>query len=215
MERNFMEKKKNENDSEDSDDDSTESISNFSYTKFCMDHDHKRRWNILIDDILRYAENSLYKNDDDESDKEDVDDLTDCKKDYFVEYKRRYIFMKTIQDNEKKITKQYEILKPINNDITRLESRKSSLEKKKQHDDSKKKNEVETQRKNLLKDLDKVKKNGVDIIAFNSNKDQTDFELALNYLEGVDKSIIYIIGGESGEIDHLLSIFLLIPSKSS
>ena len=65
------------------------------------------------------------------------------------------------------------------------------------------------------KSLDKVKKNGVDIIAFNSNKDQTDFELALNYLEGVDKSIIYIIGGESGEIDHLLSIFLLIPSKSS
>lgn len=101
MERNFMENKKNENDSEDSDDDSTESISNFSYTKFCMDHDHKRRWNILIDDILRYAENSLYKNDDDESDKEDVDHLTDCKKDYFVEYKRRYIFMKTIQDNEK------------------------------------------------------------------------------------------------------------------
>jgi len=67
--------------------------------------------------------------------------------------------IKSIQDNEKKITKQYEILKPINNDITRLETRKSSLEKKKQHDDSKKKNEVETQRKNLLKDLDKVKKN--------------------------------------------------------
>ena len=62
--------------------------------------------------------------------------------------------------------------------------------------------------------LDKVKKNGVDIIAFNSNKDQTDFELALNYLEGVENSIIYIVGGESGEIDHLLSIFLLIPSKS-
>lgn len=67
--------------------------------------------------------------------------------------------IKNVQDNEKKITKQYEILKPINNDITRLETRKSSLEKKKQHDDSKKKNEVETQRKNLLKDLDKVKKN--------------------------------------------------------
>ena len=62
--------------------------------------------------------------------------------------------------------------------------------------------------------LDIVKKNGVNIIAFNSNKDQTDFELALNYLEGVENSIIYIIGGESGEIDHLLSIFLLIPSKS-
>lgn len=64
------------------------------------------------------------------------------------------------------------------------------------------------------KSLDKVKINGVDIMAFNSNKDQTDFELALNYLEGVDKSKIYIIGGESGEIDHLISIFLLIPSKS-
>ena len=65
------------------------------------------------------------------------------------------------------------------------------------------------------KSLNKVKKNGVDILAFNIKKDQTDFELALNYLEGVDKSTIYIIGGESGEIDHLLSIFLLIPSKSS
>ena len=64
------------------------------------------------------------------------------------------------------------------------------------------------------KSLDEVKKNGVKILAFNSNKDQTDFELALNYLEGVENSIIYIIGGESGEIDHLLSIFLLIPSKS-
>ena len=62
--------------------------------------------------------------------------------------------------------------------------------------------------------LDEVKKNGVKILAFNSNKDQTDFELALNYLKGVDKSKIYIIGGESGEIDHLISIFLLIPSKS-
>ena len=62
--------------------------------------------------------------------------------------------------------------------------------------------------------LDKVKKNGGDIIAFNSNKDQTDFELALNYLEEAKKSKVYIIGGESGEIDHLISIFLLIPSKS-
>ena len=64
------------------------------------------------------------------------------------------------------------------------------------------------------KSLDKVKKNGVDIMAFNSNKDQTDFELALNYLEEAEKSKVYIIGGESGEIDHLISIFLLIPSKS-
>ena len=64
------------------------------------------------------------------------------------------------------------------------------------------------------KSLDEVKKNGVKILAFNSNKDQTDFELALNYLEEADKSKVYIIGGESGEIDHLISIFLLIPSKS-
>ena len=64
------------------------------------------------------------------------------------------------------------------------------------------------------KSLDEVKKNGVKILAFNSNKDQTDFELALNYLEVAEKSKVYIIGGESGEIDHLISIFLLIPSKS-
>ena len=62
--------------------------------------------------------------------------------------------------------------------------------------------------------LDEVKKNGVKILAFNSNKDQTDFELALKYLEETEKSKVYIIGGESGEIDHLISIFLLIPSKS-
>ena len=64
------------------------------------------------------------------------------------------------------------------------------------------------------KSLDEVKKNGVKILAFNSNKDQTDFELALNYLEEAKKSKVYIIGGESGEIDHLISIFLIIPSKS-
>ena len=64
------------------------------------------------------------------------------------------------------------------------------------------------------KSLDEVKKNGVKILAFNSNKAQTDFELALNYLEEAEKSKVYIIGGESGEIDHLISIFLLIPSKS-
>ena len=64
------------------------------------------------------------------------------------------------------------------------------------------------------KSLDEIKKNGVKILAFNSNKDQTDFELALNYLEEAEKSKVYIIGGESGEIDHLISIFLLIPSKS-
>jgi thiamine pyrophosphokinase len=62
--------------------------------------------------------------------------------------------------------------------------------------------------------LDEVKKNGVKILSFSSNKDQTDFELALNYLEEAEKSKVYIIGGESGEIDHLISIFLLIPSKS-
>ena len=64
------------------------------------------------------------------------------------------------------------------------------------------------------KSLNKLKKSGVKILAFNSNKDQTDFELALNYLEEAEKSKVYIIGGESGEIDHLISIFLLIPSKS-
>ncbi len=64
------------------------------------------------------------------------------------------------------------------------------------------------------KSLDEVTKNGVKILAFDSKKDQTDFELALNYLDEAEKSKVYIIGGESGEIDHLISIFLLIPSKS-
>ena len=64
------------------------------------------------------------------------------------------------------------------------------------------------------KSLDELKKSGVKILAFNSKKDQTDFELALNYLEEAEKSKVYIIGGESGEIDHLISIFLLIPSIS-
>ena len=64
------------------------------------------------------------------------------------------------------------------------------------------------------KSLKEVKNNGVKTLAFNSNKDQTDFELALDYLEEAEKSKVYIIGGESGEIDHLISIFLLIPSKS-
>ena len=67
--------------------------------------------------------------------------------------------IKSIQDNEKKITKQYEILKPINEDILRLETKKTSIEKKRHYDDSRKKNEIENTRKNLLKDLDKVKKN--------------------------------------------------------
>ena len=62
--------------------------------------------------------------------------------------------------------------------------------------------------------LDKVKEKGIKIVSFNTKKDQTDFELALNYLEEAEKSKVYIIGGESGEIDHLISIFLLIPSKS-
>ena len=64
------------------------------------------------------------------------------------------------------------------------------------------------------KSLDELKKSGVKILAFNSKKDHTDFELALNYLEEAEKSKVYIIGGESGEIDHLISIFLLIPSRS-
>ena len=64
------------------------------------------------------------------------------------------------------------------------------------------------------KSLNKLKKSGVKILAFNSKKDKTDFELALNYLEEAEKSKVYIIGGESGEIDHLISIFLLIPSRS-
>ena len=62
--------------------------------------------------------------------------------------------------------------------------------------------------------LENCKQKNVKIISFDSKKDQTDFELALDYVEKAEESKIFVIGGESGEIDHLISIFLLIPSKS-
>ena len=64
------------------------------------------------------------------------------------------------------------------------------------------------------KTLNKCKQKDVKIISFDSKKDETDFELAINYVKKPEESQIFIIGGESGEIDHLISIFLLIPSKS-
>ena len=67
--------------------------------------------------------------------------------------------LKIIQNNEKKITENYELLRPINNDIIRLESKKNTLQKKKQHDDSKKKTNVENLRKTLMRELNTYKQN--------------------------------------------------------
>lgn len=67
--------------------------------------------------------------------------------------------VKIIQNNEKKIKENYELLRPINNDIIRLESKKNTLQKKKQHDDTKKKTNVENLRKTLMRDLNTYKQN--------------------------------------------------------
>lgn len=67
--------------------------------------------------------------------------------------------LKIIQNNEKKIKENYELLRPINNDIIRLESKKNTLQKKKQHDDTKKKTNVENLRKTLMRDLNTYKQN--------------------------------------------------------
>ncbi len=61
--------------------------------------------------------------------------------------------------------------------------------------------------------LELVKKLGINIIQSNTNKDKTDFELALEYIEEKNNKEIYIIGGENGEVDHLFSILFLISSK--
>jgi len=58
--------------------------------------------------------------------------------------------------------------------------------------------------------LTKSAKKNIEIIKYPKNKDQTDFEIALNYAQKLEFESIDIIGGENGEIDHLLSIFMTI-----
>ena len=58
--------------------------------------------------------------------------------------------------------------------------------------------------------LTKSAKKNIEIIKYPKNKDQTDFEIAIDYAQKLEFESIDIIGGENGEIDHLLSIFMTI-----
>ena len=72
----------------------------------------------------------------------------------------------------------------------------------------------------LIGDLDSVNKEliniakseGVEIFEFNKDKDESDFELAINYSISIEAGSITIIGGENGEIDHLFSIYNIISN---
>lgn len=72
----------------------------------------------------------------------------------------------------------------------------------------------------LIGDLDSVNKelikiaksDGVEIFEFNKDKDESDFELAINYSISIEAGSITIIGGENGEIDHLFSIYNIISN---
>ena len=62
------------------------------------------------------------------------------------------------------------------------------------------------------KTLDRAKKDKAEIISYEIDKDKTDFELALNYLKINNYKNITIIGGESGELDHLFGNLLAISA---
>lgn len=60
--------------------------------------------------------------------------------------------------------------------------------------------------------LKKIKTMEIDIKSYESNKDKTDFELAIDSINKPNGKKIYLIGGEEGEVDHLFSIFSIISN---
>ena len=62
------------------------------------------------------------------------------------------------------------------------------------------------------KTIKRAVKDSIQIVKYETNKNETDFELALKHV--LDQSIkdITIIGGEYGEIDHLFSVLTVIIS---
>lgn len=62
------------------------------------------------------------------------------------------------------------------------------------------------------KTIKRAEKDNIKIVKYETNKNETDFELALKHV--LDQSIkdITIIGGEYGEIDHLFSVLTVIIS---
>ena len=62
------------------------------------------------------------------------------------------------------------------------------------------------------KTLNRAKKDKAEIISYEVDKDKTDFELSLNYLKINNYKNITIIGGESGELDHLFGNLLTLSA---
>lgn len=62
-------------------------------------------------------------------------------------------------------------------------------------------------------DYQKVLEANINIDSYQENKENTDFELSLNKIENPHNKNIFIIGGEGGDIDHMLSVFFIISHK--
>ena len=73
----------------------------------------------------------------------------------------------------------------------------------------------------LVGDLDSISKEeyrkametNINIESYQEDKDHTDFELSLNKIENPHDKNIFIIGGEGGDIDHMLSVFFIISNR--
>ena len=62
------------------------------------------------------------------------------------------------------------------------------------------------------KTIKRAEKDEVQILKYDTNKNQTDFELALKHVLDEEIKDITIIGGEYGEIDHLFGVLTVIIS---
>ena len=62
------------------------------------------------------------------------------------------------------------------------------------------------------KTIKRAEKDEVQILKYETNKNETDFELSLKYVRGKEIKDITIIGGEYGEIDHLFGVLTVIIS---
>ena len=62
------------------------------------------------------------------------------------------------------------------------------------------------------KTLERAEKDSAEIISYETDKDKTDLELALDYLKINEAKNITVIGGESGELDHLFGNLLSIAA---
>ncbi len=62
-------------------------------------------------------------------------------------------------------------------------------------------------------DYQKVIETNINIERYQENKNYTDFELGLNEIQNPHDKSIFIIGGEGGDIDHMISVFFIISNK--